>query len=147
MDSSNPRICLQIAQNRLISLVAPWMREKTNTARIKIFIRLSWLLGTFFPCHYASVLCTLKRLPHMLITLGLTYNEYKHANEISRCKQNLLWSVHTKGPFILCVFFAFLFVICVKCKEWVLYPFFALDTTSHRRNVAIWCKHTRKHWR
>ena len=35
------------------------------------------------------------------------------------------------------VFFAFLFVICVKRKEWVLYPFFAFDATSHRRNVAI----------
>ena len=34
-------------------------------------------------------------------------------------------------------FFAFLFVICVKRKERVLYPFFAFDATSHKRNVAI----------
>ena len=35
--------------------------------------------------------------------------------------------------------YAFLFAIWRKHKEWVLYPFFAFDTTSHRHNVAIWC--------
>ena len=49
-------------------------------------------------------------------------------------------------PFIG-LFFAFLFVICVKRKEWVLYPFFAFDATSHRRKVAIWRKCTRNCWR
>ena len=45
--------------------------------------------------------------------------------------------------------YAFFCIICVKRKEWVLYPFFAFDATSHRRNVAIWCKRkrTRKRWR
>ena len=39
------------------------------------------------------------------------------------------------------VFFAFLFAIWRKCKEW---PFSAFDTTSYRRNVAIWRKRRRK---
>ena len=38
-----------------------------------------------------------------------------------------------KGPFTLCVFC----IICVKRKESGLYPFFAFDATSHRRNDAI----------
>ena len=53
----------------------------------------------------------------------------------------------TKGQFTLCVFFTFFFVICVKRIELVLYPLYAFDATSHRCNVAIWCKRTRKHWR
>ena len=45
--------------------------------------------------------------------------------------------------------FAFFCIICIKRKEWVLYSFFAFDATSHRCNVAIWCKRkrTRKCWR
>ena len=32
---------------------------------------------------------------------------------------------------------------CFKRKEWVLYPFFAFDATSHRCNVAIWRRRSR----
>ena len=41
-------------------------------------------------------------------------------------------------------FFALLFAIWRKHKEWVQFPFSAFDTTSHRCNVAIWCKRRRR---
>ena len=40
--------------------------------------------------------------------------------------------------------YTFLFEIWRKCKEWVIYPFFAFDATSHRHNVAIWRKDRRR---
>ena len=36
--------------------------------------------------------------------------------------------------------YAFLFAIWRKCKEWIVYLFFAFDATCHRHNVAIWRK-------
>ena len=43
--------------------------------------------------------------------------------------------------------YAFFCIICVKREEWILYPFFAFDATSHRCNVAIWCKRRCRHRR
>ena len=37
----------------------------------------------------------------------------------------------------------FFCIIWDKRREWVPYPFFAFDATSHRRNVAIWRKRKR----
>ena len=72
------------------------LREINITLPQNSFVGGNYLvLYSFSLCIY--ILCTLKKLspPHMHITLGLAY-ECKHANEIARCKWNLLRCLDTK---------------------------------------------------
>ena len=70
-----------------------------------------------------------------------------HSHPIHSCFAMIASNVERIIVADLCVkvhsHYVFFYIICVKRKKWVLYPFFAFDATSHRHNVAIWSKHKR----